>query len=78
MEVLVKWVVEHAPELVLSALFLLGIPVLIKVLRRDAHKKLTDKDPSNDFVAHIENDVADVLQRKVDEKILAEKITSKK
>ena len=78
MEQILQWLIQNAPGMVLGALFAIGLPMLVKILRRDAHKKLTDKDPKNDFVGNIEKDLADIIERKQLEKENEKKVLSKK
>lgn len=61
---MIQWLIQNAPGMFLGALFAIGLPMLIKILRRDSYKKLTDKDPKNDFIANVEKDLADILERK--------------
>lgn len=45
-----------------SALLLFGAPLLVFFLRRDSAKKLADKNPDNDALAHTEAKAADVIE----------------
>lgn len=48
---------------VLGALYVLGRDFVVGFLRRDAEKKLADKDPSNDAIAHAELSAADAITK---------------
>ena len=43
-----------------------GIPAIAGFLRQDAKKKLADEDKSNDFVAKLEEVIADALEKNKD------------
>lgn len=78
MEQILQWLIQNAPGMFLGALFAIGLPMLVKILRRDSYKKLTDKDPKNDFVGNIEKDLADILERKQLEKENEKKVVPSK
>ena len=74
METLIQWVVAHAPELVVGALVVVGLPLLVRALRRVGKAKLTDQDKSNDWQGHLANDVADLAERKALEEANKKKV----
>lgn len=53
----------HDPLLlfIVGAVYVLGRDFAVGFLRRDAERKLADKDPSNDAVAHAELAAADAI-----------------
>lgn len=48
---------------ILGAVYVLGRDFVVGFLRRDAERKLADKDPSNDMVAHAEMAAADAITK---------------
>lgn len=48
---------------VVGAAYVLGRDFLVNFLRNDAAKKLSDKDPHNDNIAHAELAAADALSK---------------
>ena len=68
-------VADNILGVLLGALLGVGLPALIKFLRADARKKLTDKDSSNDLVGNIEETVADVLDQ--NKETIAKEVTKR-
>lgn len=65
MEVLKQILMSQGLGFLLGVVSTLGLPPLVRFLRADANKKLTDNDPKNDWEGHLEEGLADIAEKEV-------------
>lgn len=79
MDSLLQILIEQGIGIAIGALLMLATAIGVPFLRKSAKAKLIDKDPSNDFLAHVQEGLADVLDKKKDALVeSAKKIEFKK